>query len=113
VNIGPVSVRYRRGKFTEEPHMGVRVMCAREHFTLIKADLERRGASVIDTEINHQVSVVRATAPLAALIGYPDRLYVLTRGSGRHVMWLSHYAPTSTSLGNRAAVRFGDHGQVS
>lgn len=64
VNIGQVSVRYRRGKLTEESHMGIRVACAREHSDLIKADLERRGASIIDAEINRQVSVVRATAPL-------------------------------------------------
>lgn len=93
VNIGPPTVRYRRGATLEEPHMGVRVLCAPEHFAAVKADLERRLAVIVDSEVNRQFGVVRATAPLAELLGYPRRLSELTGGRGQHMMWFSHYAP--------------------
>jgi len=87
-------IRYRGGG-NEEPYMGVRVSCASHLFDAVKADLERLGASILDAERTPQIGVVRASAPLEALLGYPRRLASLTRGQAREVMWLSHYAPVT------------------
>jgi hypothetical protein len=93
VCIGPLTVRYDKGATVKEPHMGVRVLCSSEHFGKVKAGLEQRGASITDSEVTPQFGVVRATAPLAALLGFPRELDQLTAARAQHVMWLSHYAP--------------------
>jgi translation elongation factor EF-G len=91
VRIGPPTVRYRQGAHTEEPHMGLRVLCAPEQFEAVRQDLCMRQAAILDAEVNRHFGIVRARAPLAALLGYPGRLAQLTRGHGQLVMWLSHY----------------------
>ncbi len=96
LRVGPPTVRYHHdGETLEEPHMGVRVLCAPAHFRVVVADLEARNAKVLDAEVNEQFGVIRATAPLAALIGYPRRLAELTAERARYTMWLSHYAPVA------------------
>jgi Elongation factor G C-terminus len=91
VHIGPPTVRYRHGALTEEPHMGLRVLCAPEHYEIIREDLRARRAAILDAEVNRQFGIVRARAPLATLLGYPGRLTHLTSGRVQLVMWLSHY----------------------
>jgi translation elongation factor EF-G len=73
--------------------MGVRVLCATEHFEKVKAGLEQRGALITDAELTRQFGVVRGTAPLAALLGFPRELDEITAARAQHIMWLSHYAP--------------------
>lgn len=92
VRIGSPTVRYHRSPQLEEPHMGVRVLCASPYFTAVKADLVSRGAHILDAEVTPQFGVVRATAPLARLLGYARVVADLSAGSAREVMWLSHYA---------------------
>lgn len=95
VRIGPPTIRYRRSAnsaaSTEEPHMGLRVLCAPACYEAVRRDLQLRKAVILDAEVNRQFGIVRARAPLAALIGYPDKLAELTAGHGQLVMWLSHY----------------------
>ena len=91
VRIGPPTVRYRHGARTEEPHMGLRVLCAPEHYEAVRQDLRMRHATILDAEVNRNFGIVRARAPLAALLGYPGKLAQLTCGHGQLVMWLSHY----------------------
>lgn len=95
VRIGPPTIRYRRssqpGANTEEPHMGLRVLCAPACYEAVRHDLRLRQAVILDAEVNRQFGIVRARAPLAALIGYPARLAELTSEHGQLVMWLSHY----------------------
>lgn len=91
VRIGPPKVRYRRGARTEEPHMGLRVLCAPEHYEIVREDLRVRRAAILDAEVNGRFGIVRARAPLAGLIGYPRTLAQLTSGRAQLVMWLSHY----------------------
>lgn len=91
VRIDPPRVRYRHGERIEQPIMGLRVLCAPQFYEGIREDLRRRGAAIMDAEINSRFGIVRATAPLAALIGYPDRIVAITAGRGQLVMWLSHY----------------------
>jgi hypothetical protein len=93
LDIGPPQVRYVRSPKLQEPHMGVRVLCAPEYFEVVRSDLERRGGTIVDAEVTRQFGIVRATAPLTTLLGYPVRFRELTAGSGRCVMWLSHHAP--------------------
>lgn len=92
VRIGSPKVRYRRYSQLEEPHMGLRVLCASTHFAAVKADLLSRGAVILDAEATPQFGVVRATVPLANLLGYSHAVAELTAGSAREVIWLSHYA---------------------
>jgi hypothetical protein len=93
IRIGSPTVRYHRSQQLEEPHMGVRVLCANPYFAAVKADLVSRSAHILDAEVMAQFGVVRATAPLVKLLGYSHALADLTAGSAREVMWLSHYAP--------------------
>jgi hypothetical protein len=91
VRIDPPVVRYRYGERTEQPIMGLRVLCAPEFYEAIREDLRLRRAAIIDAELNRRFGILRASAPLVALIGYPDRFAVMTGGRGQLVMWLSHY----------------------
>jgi len=50
-----------------------------------------RDARIMDAEVNRRFGIVRATAPLAKLLGYPDRFASITGEKGQLVMWLSHY----------------------
>jgi hypothetical protein len=93
IAIGPLTIRYRKGAGVEEPHMGVRVLCAAKDFAAVRRDLLARDAKILDEEVNQSIGIVRATAPLAQLLGYAHDLVRLTAGSAREVMWLDHYAP--------------------
>jgi hypothetical protein len=92
IRIGSRRIRYRRSSQLEEPHMGLRVLCASAHFAAVKADLLARGAVILDADATPQFGVVRATARLANLLGYSSAVAELTAGSAREVIWLSHYA---------------------
>lgn len=91
VRIGPPRVRYRHGDRIEQPIMGLRVLCPPECYEPIREDLRLRQAAIMDAEVNRRFGIVRACAPLASLIGYPDRMAGMTGGRGQLVMWLSHY----------------------
>jgi translation elongation factor EF-G len=94
LRVGPLAIRYRhRGGVIEEPYMGVRVLCAAEYYVAVREDLIGRGGALADAEVTPQVGVVRATVSLARLLGYSQHVHDLTDGSGREVMWFSHYAP--------------------
>ena len=93
LQLSPMMLRYRDGDARGEPHMGVRVLCAAQHFEAIRNDLKARRAHLLDVELRPPIGVLRATAPLALLLGYSKWLGHLTGGSARDVMWFSHYAP--------------------
>lgn len=97
IRAGSPTIRYHRSPVLEEPHMGLRVQCPATHFAAVKADLLARGAIVLDAELTSRYGVVRASAPLAKLMGYPRALGQLTAGSAREAMWLSHYAPVDAT----------------
>jgi regulator of nucleoside diphosphate kinase len=93
IRVGPAVVRYHDGLIREEPYMGLRVRCSPEHFEAIMGNLIARGALIVASKIEPACGEIRATAPLARLIGYRRSLARLTTGTAREVMWLSHYAP--------------------
>jgi hypothetical protein len=97
VRIGPPTVRYHEGQQVEEPYMGLRIRCQPQHFERLRGNLVRRGATVTDAERNYICGVLRATAPLAALVGYPAHVRASSEGTAQLVMWLSHYAPVTDS----------------
>lgn len=103
VRIDPPAIRYHHAATVEEPHMGLRVLCAPQYFDAVRRDLRLREASIMDAEVNRSFGIVRASASLAALFGFPDRLTALTQGQGKLVMWLSHYAPIQEPPGGDAA----------
>jgi hypothetical protein len=94
--VGELTIRYRHGSEVEEPHMGVRVLCLASHFDAVRDDLVARGAVISDAEVMPPIGVLRATASLVKLLGYPRDLAALTQAKAREVMWLSHYAPLAT-----------------
>jgi translation elongation factor EF-G len=77
--------------------MGVRVRGLPEYFEAVTADLKARRASIVDCDLTLTSAVVRATAPLARLLGYSQDLAQLTAGTAHEVTWLSHYAPVDTA----------------
>lgn len=93
VRVGPPRVRYHEGAQVEQPYMGLRIRCQPRHFPRLKGDLLCRGAELVDAELNRLCGVLRATAPLATLVGYPAHVRKVTEGTAQLVMWLSHYAP--------------------
>lgn len=97
VRVGPLTVRYHQGSQVEEPYMGLRIRCEPRHFERLRGDLIRRGAALTDSELSKLHGVLRASAPLAALVGYPAHVRTSTQGTGQLVMWLSHYEPVLDS----------------
>jgi hypothetical protein len=91
VRIGAPAVRYRHGERIEQPIMGLRVLCPPGCYEDVREDLRLRRAAIMDAEVNRRFGILRATAPLAILLGYPDRFASMTGGRGQLVMWLSHY----------------------
>lgn len=95
VRVGPITVRYHQGQQVEEPHMGLRIRCAPQHFNALRGDLLARGAALVDAEVSRLCGVLRATAALPTLVGYPAFVRNKTDGTAQLVMWLSHYEPVN------------------
>ena len=93
LRLGKLTVRYRKRALVEEPHMGLRISCPLRYAHAVRSNLDARGAVRISTADERSFAVIKASAPLVSLLGYSDFLTRLTEGTGRVVMWLSHYAP--------------------
>jgi predicted membrane GTPase involved in stress response len=103
LRVDPPAVRYQTNALVEEPHMGLRVLCAPAQFEPLRHDLFQRRASILDAEVTVQFGILRASAPLRSLVGYPTHVSQLTDGKARLVMWLSHYEPMDPPPGKDAA----------
>jgi hypothetical protein len=89
---GPLEIRYReKDGVREEPHMSLRVDCRADRCDAVLADLGWREAHVLDQCRERARAVVRATAPLALLLGYP-LLLVRIDASASVASWLAFYA---------------------
>jgi len=84
-------VRLLHGEQPQQPIMWVRVATDRIHTEDVVQSLIRRGAQFDEVDWLLARPVVRARAPLRALLGYPDELAALTQDSADLRMWLSHY----------------------
>lgn len=95
IHLGPLTIRFHKATSLEQPWMGIHVRCAIDYLDAVNADLIARNATIASCEIDGSKALIEASAPLAGLLGYQADLDKLTAGSGRHAMWLSHYAPVS------------------
>jgi hypothetical protein len=93
IRIGPPIIRLHEGVSLEQPWMGLRVRCERDHLDAVNADLIRRNATIVCCEIEAASCLIQATAPLSNLMGYRTTLEKITANSAQHAVWLSHYAP--------------------
>lgn len=96
LTVGPVMIRYRYERNVEEPHMGLRISCPVRYSEAVRSNLDARGARLVSTETAFALTVIRASAPLSAVLGYSQFLTTLTEGHGRVTLWFSHYAPVPT-----------------
>ena len=96
VEFGPLEIRYREQHgVREEPHMSLRVACRADRCDAVIADLAWREAQALHQCRDRARAVVRATAPLALLLGYP-LLLVRIDASATLASWLAFYAPVGS-----------------
>lgn len=88
-------VRYMPGEPAHEPIMHVRVTTRRETAGAIVRELRGRGVRMIEECVRSRVFVVRAEAPLAALLGLPARIDEISDGLAMHSIRLIRYAPVA------------------
>ena len=96
VEVRDPRVRHIPGTPLREPIMQVRITAPRENAPALAAELRRRGARLLDESLLTRLYVVRAEAPLAALLGLPARIDGLTSGLGTHWIRLVRYAHVQT-----------------
>ncbi|HUP98653.1 MAG TPA: hypothetical protein VM073_11955 [Usitatibacter sp.] len=93
VEVRRPKVRYLPGEPLHEPIMHVRISVRREYADAVVRELRSRGARIVEQCVRPRLSIVRAEAPLALLLGLPALLEVMTDGTASHAIRLLHYAP--------------------
>ena len=93
VEIEEPQVRLHYGARVEEPVMWVRASLARAYTEAVIHDLLEREAEIDAVDWMAPQPVVRASAPLRCLLGYPQALADLTAHTAELRTWLRHYAP--------------------
>jgi hypothetical protein len=96
-------VRYLPGTPLREPIMQIRITARRAHADALLAELRQRGAQLLDESLLTRVYVLRAEAPLAALLGLPARIDAITAGQGMYWIWLARYGEVPPPEGPEAA----------
>ena len=92
VEFGPLEIRYRdEHGVRREPYMAVRIECQAERHDTVVADLRWRDAQLHEARCDADRGVIRATVPLALLLGYPSLLSRLDP-SATLTSWLAFYA---------------------
>lgn len=103
VDFGPLEIRYLdEGGVRKEPHMALRVECSVDRRDAIVADLVWREAVLLLAGSERGRAVVRATAPLALLLGYPSLLMRLD-ASATLTSWLAFHAPIGARVSDALA----------
>ena len=69
-----------------------------EHALGILAELNHRGSRILEECTRSRIFIVRAEAPMAALLGLPARLDELTQGLATHSISLVRYSPVRADL---------------
>ena len=96
VEVRDPRVRHIPGTPVREPIMQVRITAPRMNASALVAALRRRGARILDERLLTRLYVVRAEAPLAALLGLPAQVDQITSGLGTHWIGLLRYLPVRT-----------------
>ncbi|MGE5524272.1 MAG: hypothetical protein ACM3SS_11185 [Rhodospirillaceae bacterium] len=81
----------RDAQGVKEPIMNVRISAPPSTEDGILVDLYRRSAVIQERDRQPAAVVVRAQAPLRAILGYHATLSALTEGRAELWTWLSHY----------------------
>lgn len=100
----PLRIRYMSlGNRPYEPLMLLRVRVPPRYQEVVRDDLIRREALLLEEHVRSSVSVLRAEAPLRRLLGYGADLATLTDGMALHWIWLDRYVPMTVPPGGKAA----------
>ena len=86
-------VRMLPGKPPQEPIMHVRVATQRATMWEVLRELRSRRARILEECVRDRLAVIRASAPLALLVGLPAVLHQVTSGNARCVIRLDRYEP--------------------
>ena len=84
VQVRKPTVRYMPGEPAHQPIMHVRISARSEHALGILAELNHRNARILEECTRSRIFIVRAEAPMAALLGLPARLDEMTQGLANH-----------------------------
>jgi hypothetical protein len=103
VELRPSRARIIPGNPAQEPIMAVRVVGRVEHTGAIIAELRRRGTRIEEECVRGRTLILRAEAPLALLLGFPDALCAITGGTATPSIRLVRYEPVDTGGGPEAA----------
>jgi hypothetical protein len=95
VEVQRPKVRYMPGEPPHQPIMHVRVATRREFAVRVLAELRARRARILEECTRDRAFIVRAEAPLAAVLGLPAKLDALTGGDAASVIRLLGYSPVS------------------
>jgi len=93
VEIRRPKVRVMPGEPPHEPIAQVRVTTGSRFALAVVAELQRRDARILEKCERRRVFVVRAKAPLAALLGLPAALHAIAGDEAVHSIRLLGYAP--------------------
>ena len=96
-------VRLRYDTAVREPIMWVRAAVDGRWAEPVVRDLIARNAEIEEVDWRQPVTIVRAKAPLARLLGYRQALSALVHGTADLKMWLSHYETVAPGGGDDAA----------
>jgi predicted membrane GTPase involved in stress response len=86
-----------------EPIMWIRANVEDKYAEAVVQDLVTRGADIDEVDWMVSPPVIRAKAPLRALLGYPQTLATLSKNTADVRMWLSHYARMPSGPDGEAA----------
>jgi len=75
------------------PIADVRIRTLNDFSLAVIAELRRRGARILEQCKRRRAFMVRAEAPLAALLGLPASLELIAEGEAAHSIRLVRYAP--------------------
>jgi predicted membrane GTPase involved in stress response len=103
VQVLPPEVRLIEGVQVKQPIMHVRVSMELRFLAAVKRALLERGAVPEEEHARSRYCVLRYLAPLAHLLGLPAELALVTEGTARHWIVLSHYGLVNRDPGGRAA----------
>lgn len=100
----PLRIRYMSlGNRPYEPIMLLRVRVPPRYLEVVRGDLVRREALLLEEHVRSSISVLRAEAPLRTLLGYGADLAALTDRMALYWIWLDRYMPMNTPPGGKAA----------
>lgn len=100
----PLRIRYMSlGNRPYEPIMLLRVRVPPAYLEVVRGDLVRREALLLEEHVRSSIGVLRAEAPLRTLLGYGADLAALTDRMALYWIWLDRYVPMKTPPGGKAA----------